>query len=166
MSIAVATWHSALVLLMPIVVAPGAAAQSMDSLLLTLPGSKAQATERVLVAMIRSGLVVTRNENGLIESQQDDLGGFLKGKLRVIRILVAAEDSTALVRIIATETDGSNPDWKRLSNKSGGDGRVVWCRMVTVARLLDSAQVAADAAAECPKGPEAPDVEGPLEFSI
>lgn len=111
-----------------------------DSILIVLPGTTATVVDRVIAAFVHAGVDVSRADGVLIEAEQSDLGAALSSRVRLVRALVFARDSTSsLVLLTALEWQGPDGKRSRIRSTAGGNGRVVWCRMVKIARALDPA---------------------------
>lgn len=139
-----------------LVVSQPASAQKVkvDSLLILLSKPKAQVMDQVLTAFTEQGLDVTDNSGSLVKSDQGGKNNGLTGHkyTRTIHALVIGRDSVS-TRVLITGTEvreGSTGQiFKRLriDNRAGGAGGKLWCRMVGVARALDSTQLSEDALA-------------------
>jgi hypothetical protein len=122
----------------------------LDSFLVALPVSKAEAGDRVVAAFVAAGLPVTNTTPSLIESDQgsthDGLGSY--SRHRVVRAtLLAAGGDTTRVLIQGTEDlvrGGQMEKRKAIDNRAGGNGGKVWARMRVAATALDPTQLPPD----------------------
>ncbi len=126
-------------------------AEKIDSIFVELPVPKAAAMDRVLTGFASAGLDVTDNSGSIVESDIGAKNNALTGAnyRRSVRAIVIAKDSTT-TRILLTGIEARDDRGRvfkrmRIDNRAGGNGEKVWCQMVAVALLLDSAQVSQDA---------------------
>lgn len=129
-------------------VAAQATPPKLDSLLVTVPVGKADASDRVVAAFEAVGLAVTTSTPSVVESDQGETHDQLTGsnRHRVVRATLLPIGDTTRVLLRGVEEilrRGRTEKRKAIDNRADGNGGKIWAKMVAAARSLDSLSVPA-----------------------
>ena len=139
------------VVLIGFVLAIGAQGQTpkIDSLLLHLRLPRDRAADAVVAAFTQAGLGITNTTTSLVEADLGTTQSLNIKTRRIVRAVLFGSDSMTTLLMtgdeVRTEADGTLLRRLRIDNHAGGNGGKAWKKMVTAARILDSASVPAAA---------------------
>jgi hypothetical protein len=113
----------------------------------------AEQGDSAVLAVFRSlGLDIKKNTLLMIEAEESGSGGIGGGKVRrILRATISAGDSTGIFLVgeeVRYDVNGWAVRRKRVTDRDGGGNGKFWQKVVTAARLIDSAAAKGAASAQ------------------